>query len=177
MHLRCSENWGRDKMVIICADDIFRFIRRLEMVAICLCKFVHKDTFNNMLVLVQRLTWYRNLLSHFCVHDDVIKWKYFPRCWPFVRGINRCPLNPPDKDQWCGALMFSLISTWTNGRANNYGVNDLRCHRAYYDVTVMSLGLFEWVVVTCPLIGTTLHISLPLLLCIMLYRICLTVSQ
>ena len=22
-------------------------------------------------------------------HDDVIKWKYFPRYWPFVRGIHR----------------------------------------------------------------------------------------
>ena len=23
------------------------------------------------------------------VHDDVIKWKHFPRYWPFVRGIHR----------------------------------------------------------------------------------------
>ena len=23
------------------------------------------------------------------VHDDVIKWKHFPRYWPFVRGIRR----------------------------------------------------------------------------------------
>ena len=22
-------------------------------------------------------------------HDDVIKWKHFPRYWPFVRGIHR----------------------------------------------------------------------------------------
>ena len=26
-------------------------------------------------------------------HDDVIKWKYFPRYWPFVRGIHRSPVN------------------------------------------------------------------------------------
>ena len=25
-------------------------------------------------------------------HDDVIKWKYFPRYWPFVRGIHRSPV-------------------------------------------------------------------------------------
>ena len=25
------------------------------------------------------------------VHDDVIKWKHFPRNWPFVRGIHRSP--------------------------------------------------------------------------------------
>ena len=24
-------------------------------------------------------------------HDDVIKWKHFPRYWPFVRGIHRSP--------------------------------------------------------------------------------------
>ena len=28
-------------------------------------------------------------------HDDVIKWKHFPRNWPFVRGIHRSPVNPP----------------------------------------------------------------------------------
>ena len=27
------------------------------------------------------------------LHDDVSKWKHFPRYWPFVRGIHRSPLN------------------------------------------------------------------------------------
>ena len=39
-------------------------------------------------------------------HDDVIKWKRFPRYWPFVRGIHRSPVNSPHKGQWRGALMF-----------------------------------------------------------------------
>ena len=30
-------------------------------------------------------------------HDDVIKWKHFPRYWPFVRGIHRWPVNSPHK--------------------------------------------------------------------------------
>ena len=30
-------------------------------------------------------------------HDDVIKWKHFPRYWPFVRGIHRSPVNSPHK--------------------------------------------------------------------------------
>ena len=42
-------------------------------------------------------------------HDDVIKWKHFPRYWPFVRGIHRSPVNFPHKGQWRGASMFSLI--------------------------------------------------------------------
>ena len=47
----------------------------------------------------------------FKVHDDVIRWKHFPRYWPFVWGINRSPVNSPHKGQWRGALMFSLICT------------------------------------------------------------------
>ena len=39
-------------------------------------------------------------------HDDVIKWKDFPRHWPFVRGIHRSPVNSTRKGQWRGALMF-----------------------------------------------------------------------
>ena len=56
-------------------------------------------------------------------HDDVIKWKYFPRYWPFVRGIHRSPVNSPHKGQWRGALMFFL--------------SYLRRIRAHYTVTVM----------------------------------------
>ena len=26
--------------------------------------------------------------NHKHTHDDVIKWKHFPRYWPFVRGIH-----------------------------------------------------------------------------------------
>ena len=32
-------------------------------------------------------------------HDDVINWKFFPRNWPFVRGIHRSPVNSPHKGQ------------------------------------------------------------------------------
>ena len=48
-------------------------------------------------------------------HDDVIKWKHFPRYWPFVRGIRRSPVNFPHQSQWREALMFSLICAWING--------------------------------------------------------------
>ena len=38
-------------------------------------------------------------------HDDVIKWKYFPRYWPFVRGIHRPRWIPrtkaSDAELWC----------------------------------------------------------------------------
>ena len=73
-------------------------------------------------------------------HDDVITWEYFLRYWPFVRGIHRWPANSPHKDQWRGALMFSLIYAWTDDWANNRDAGDLRRHRAHYDVTVMKMG-------------------------------------
>ena len=70
-------------------------------------------------------------------HDDVIKWKQFPRNWPFVRGIHRSPLNSPHKGQRRGALMFSLICVWINDWVNNRDPGDLRRHLAHYDVIVM----------------------------------------
>ena len=70
-------------------------------------------------------------------HDDVIKWKHFPRYWPFVRGIHRSPVNSPHTGQWHGALMFSLICARINGWVNIREAGDLRRHRAHYDVTVM----------------------------------------
>ena len=45
-----------------------------------------------------------------------------------MRGIHRSPVNSPHRGQWRGALMFSLICTWTNGSANNLDARDLRRH-------------------------------------------------
>ena len=70
-------------------------------------------------------------------HDDVIKWKHFPRYWPFVRGIHRSPVNSPHKGQRRGPLMFSLICVWINDWVNNRETGDLRRYRAHCDVTVM----------------------------------------
>ena len=72
-------------------------------------------------------------------HDDVMKWKHFPRYWPFVRGIHRSPVNFPHKDQWRGALMFPLICVWISGWINNGEAGDLRRHRAHYDVIIMRI--------------------------------------
>ena len=105
------------------------------------------------------LSWWRNQMETFfvllalCVgnhtpakvsdaHDDVIKWKHFPRNWPFVRGIHRSPVNSPHKGQWRGALMYSLICVWINDWVNNREAGDLRPNRAHYDVTVMDLWCF-----------------------------------
>ena len=64
-------------------------------------------------------------------HDDVIKWKHFPRYWPFVGEFTG------DKGQWRGTLMFSLMCARINGWVNNGEAGDLRRHRAHCDVIVM----------------------------------------
>ena len=86
------------------------------------------------------LRWRRRGMS-FWQHDDVIKWKHFPRNWPFVREIHRSPVNFPHKGQWRGALMFSLIYVWINGWVNNREAGDLRRQHDHYDVIVMTTAL------------------------------------
>ena len=80
----------------------------------------------------------RNGEAQHWLHDDVIKWKPFPRYWPFVQGIHRSPVNSPHKGQWLGAMMFSLICVWKNGWVNNREAGDLKRYRAHHDVMVMS---------------------------------------
>ena len=94
---------------------------------ICVCACV--------LWLAHMTIWHSVIV---CQHDDVIKWKHFPRYWPFVRGIHRSPVNSPHKGQWGGALMFSLICVWINDWVNNSEAGDLRRYCAHYDVIVMN---------------------------------------
>ena len=73
------------------------------------------------LLYVYYLVWYTDLggrgvfrrLTSLLLHDDVIKWKHFPRYWSTV--------DSPHK-----------------GWANNRDSGDLRRHDAHYDVTVMN---------------------------------------
>ena len=41
------------------------------------------------------------------LHDDVIKWKHFPRYWPFVQGIHRSPVNSLHK--WPVTQSFDIF--------------------------------------------------------------------
>ena len=65
--------------------------------------------------------------------------EHFQRYWSFVKGIHRSPVDPPHKGQLRGALKF-LICAWTKGWANNRDADDLRRHRAHYDVAVMKIA-------------------------------------
>ena len=86
-----------------------------------------------------------------------MKWKNFPRYWPFVRGIHRSPVNSPHKGQWRGAFMFLshvftlcvcvcvsvclsmfVTSRCLSGRCNYEG---LVPHKQYFAGTL--LGIFS----------------------------------
>ena len=125
-----------------------RFYTTLRLVYIPLCDF------SKIFAVLFCLTRMYISVSHLAdiivithaynaMHDDVIKWKHFPRYWPFVRGIHRSPVNSPHKGQWRGALMFSLICAQINGWVNTRGAGDLRRHRAHYDVIVMLLQIMQ----------------------------------
>ena len=72
-------------------------------------RFFH---FMRYLFYQRSLTKIRAWISN---HDDVIKWKHFPRYWPFVRGIHQSPVNSPHKGQWRGALVvffYPRLNKW-----------------------------------------------------------------
>ena len=90
------------------------------------------------------------------------KWKWFLHDWPFVRRIHQSLVNLPHKGwvhpvtggfpsqrvsafshwwipltkgQWCGPLIFSLMSAWATCWTNSWGVSYLR----YYEGHVIPL--------------------------------------
>ena len=76
-------------------------------------------------------------------HDDVIKWKHFPRYWPFVRGIH--PAQSPVRQSF--DVFFDLRpNIWLSKQSphvQSFDVffdlhGDLKSHPAHYDVIVMS---------------------------------------
>ena len=104
----------------------------------------HKCSGSLWNLLVEEQQWFFGHCPHGMLNtvvtstdDDVIKCKHFPRYRPFVRGIHRSPGNSPRKDQWRGALMFSLICVLINDWVNTGEAGDLGRYRAHYDVTVI----------------------------------------
>ena len=72
-------------------------------------------------------------ISYEIFHHYVIKWKHFPRCWSFVKGIHRSPVDSTHKGKWRGALAFSMRCAWTNDWANRRDVVDLRRYCIHCD--------------------------------------------
>ena len=86
-------------------------------------------------------------------HDDVIKWKHFPRYWPFVRGIHRsihydvtvmqmrCLIGCPRKVSKLRYLCFEL-----SDRSKHWQVSRQYCRISmrYGNHHMKSLGFETW---------------------------------
>ena len=74
-------------------------------------------------------------------HDDVIKWKHFPRYWPFLREFPShrwIPLKRArDSELW-----WFLSVPWINDWVNNCDAGNMRRHRVHWGVIVM-VNLFS----------------------------------
>ena len=134
--INCIYIW----LLICCQINAWRLvIRDASPNDMCFIQIQHKVIYSRL--RSWRFTWLApgEAKSQFNMssHDDVIKWKHFPRYWPFVRVIHRWPVNSPHKGRWRGALVFSLICASIHGWVNNHKGGDLRRHLAHYDVIIM----------------------------------------
>ena len=94
----------------------------------CSCQVLHPCKGKRLGELRMMTLWY---------HDDVIKMEIFSALLALCAGNSPVPVNSPQKGQWRGALMFSLICVWINGWVNNREAGNLRRQQAHYDVIVM----------------------------------------
>ena len=80
-------------------------------------------------------------------HDDVIKWKHFPRYWPFVRGIHRWPMDSPhkasDAERWC--LFYRRLNKWLSKQSWGWWFEtpsrSLWRHRNGFAIVVVRLSI------------------------------------
>ena len=88
------------------------------------------------------------LLIYFMGQDCLVTEKTLLYTMTSSNGNNFSVTGPlcgefPNKGQWCGALMLSLICASINGWVNNHEAGGLRRNRAHYDVILMNISHLE----------------------------------
>ena len=72
---------------------------------VCIFLGINCSSFNLQIAWLHTKVAICTSLKSCAIHDDVIKWKRFPRNWPFVRGIHRSRWIPhtkaSDAGRWC----------------------------------------------------------------------------
>ena len=81
--------------------------------------------------------WIRKKYQQNLKNDDVIKWKRFPRYWPFVRGIHRSPVNSLQKRPVTRSFDVFFDLRLKKRLSKQCEAGDLRRQRAHYDVIVI----------------------------------------
>ena len=87
-------------------------------------------------------------------HVDAIKWKHFPRYWPFVWGIDRSPVNSPHRGQWRFDVFFDLrpnkrLSKQSWGWGFEIPSRSLWRHYNEYWITVISVVVCSCMLFLC----------------------------
>ena len=87
--------------------------------------------------------WWRGTNTFKFCHDDVIRWKHFPR---YCAGNSPVPGEFPAQRPVTRSfdVFFDRITGWVN----NGEAGDLRRHRAHYDVIVMCFACAHGAVVS-----------------------------
>ena len=122
-HDKNTPNYSRS-----CYCFVYVCVRLCLCVRICMC-YQRADT----ILCYSLLVFYISpgyFIEHTCIM--VSTWNHFPRYWTFVRGIHRSSVNPPLKGLVKRAVMFVLMSNWTNGRTNRSEAGKLRCLDAHF---------------------------------------------
>ena len=122
-----DKKWYIQQFPYMIVENNSYFVIKIFLMNV-LCNWVQK---------LQKLYTYIERDSILVYHDDVIKWKHFPRNWPFVRIIHRPRWIPhtkaSDAELWCFLWSAGCINGWVNNRE----AGDLRRHRGHYYVSVM----------------------------------------
>ena len=84
-----------------------------------------------------RPRWCYNNTHYKLAHNDVMKWKHFPRYWPFVQEIPHTKAR--DAGLWC--FFYLRLNKHLSKQSRGY----LKRHRAHYDVSVMTYKTLSWV--------------------------------
>ena len=92
-------------------------------------------------------------------HNDVIKWKHFPRYWHCAGIIYWSSVNSPHEGQWRRALTFFFDLRQKKRLSKQSWGWWFETHHAQFDVTIMNgIPLLHILYCICP-ISTTIHLS------------------
>ena len=70
-------------------------------------------------------------------HDDIIKWKHFPRYWPFVRGIHRKPV------MWDAISLITTQLQWWRLKCRHADFPDVNYFENMFAVEMKSYTVRE----------------------------------
>ena len=82
--------WWRHHDCAVCLQAVTEKVTRITWIYQLLCRY---HIFNHCPTAAVTPNGARTSADIILTHDDVIKWKHFPRYWPFVWGIHRSPVN------------------------------------------------------------------------------------